>query len=203
LLLRIGMEHIERDDIVAGLVNLRPMLIKQAFVLTKNHADAEDLVHTAFERALRRREGFWPKTHLRAWFCKVVRHLAVDRVRHPSHSRRICAEVADLPQSEPEPSLYNWWMGLDTEDIRRALTSCSPVLRGTFEMYHFGGLSLEAISKMTNVPINTLSTRMFRARAHLRRTLQLFAPVGADEPSAGRLPEGPSRRRSRHADALP
>ena len=49
-------------DLLAQMATLRPTLLRHALMLTRNQADAEDLVQTAFERALRHRRALEPNT---------------------------------------------------------------------------------------------------------------------------------------------
>jgi RNA polymerase sigma-70 factor (ECF subfamily) len=153
------------------LVALRAALIHHAMIWAKNRTDAEDLVHTAFERALERRHKFRADTCIEAWCRRVIRNLAIDRARETKRSRLVARDgglsVVLSCRSEPKP----WWTEIDVGDLGAALERCTPVLRETFELRHGLGLSTVAVAARMNVKLNTVTTRMFRVRARLRREL--------------------------------
>ncbi|WP_436175195.1 sigma-70 family RNA polymerase sigma factor [Mesorhizobium sp. LjNodule214] len=77
-----------RFDIVGQLGSLR----RYAHSLTRDSADAEDLVHDALVRAYERRGTFRAGGNLRAWLLSIVHNAFIDRLR----SRR--SEAARLEQ---------------------------------------------------------------------------------------------------------
>jgi DNA-directed RNA polymerase specialized sigma24 family protein len=79
-------------------------------------------------------------------------------------------DLFEIPTREPEPR--PWWSEVDSEDVSKALVDCPPKLRETFELRHYGHLSLNQISQRTGAPVSTVATRIFRARVHVRGALQ-------------------------------
>jgi RNA polymerase sigma factor (sigma-70 family) len=78
-----------RFDILGQLGSLR----RYARSLTRDSADAEDLVHDALVRAYERRGSFRPGGNLRAWLLSIVHNAFIDGLR----SRK--AEAARLEQA--------------------------------------------------------------------------------------------------------
>ncbi|TIV68196.1 MAG: sigma-70 family RNA polymerase sigma factor, partial [Mesorhizobium sp.] len=78
-MLRIeGMKRsMARFDIVGQLGSLR----RYARSLTRDSADAEDLVHDALVRAYERRGTFRSGGNLRAWLLAIVHNIFIDRMR--------------------------------------------------------------------------------------------------------------------------
>ncbi len=157
-------------DLLAQMASLRPTLVRHALMLTHNPADAEDLVQTAFERALRHRRALEPNTHVAALLTRITRNLAIDQLRHAWRVRTTSEGLTELPGAEPEARA--WWADIDSEEVSLALVSCPARLRETFELRHYGRLSLRQISQRTGAPIRTVATRIFRARKHLRCALE-------------------------------
>src|SRR6266513_6479242 len=75
-------ERFERD-----VVPLLPSLYGAALRLTRNPADAEDLVQETYLRAFRFRDRFIPDSNLRAWLFKILSNTAISRFRHLSHEQ--------------------------------------------------------------------------------------------------------------------
>ena len=161
----IAPEH----DLLAQMASLRPTLVRHAFLFTHNKADAEDLVQTAFERALRHRRALEPNTHVAALLTRITRNLAIDQLRHAWRVRASSDGLTEIPGREPEPQ--PWWADIDSEEVSHALVDCPPCLRESFELRHYGRLSLRQISQRTGAPIKTVATRIFRARKLLRGAL--------------------------------
>jgi RNA polymerase sigma-70 factor, ECF subfamily len=74
---------------------------------------------------------------------------------------------------------------IDNADLRdlleEALRQLSPEHRGVVELTYFHGCSYQDIAVIADCPVNTVKTRMFHARAKLRK---LLPALGGDEPCA-------------------
>jgi RNA polymerase sigma-70 factor (ECF subfamily) len=77
----------------------------------------------------------------------------------------------------------------DNADLRdlldEALRQLSPEHRAVVELTYFHGCSYQDIALIADCPVNTVKTRMFHARAKLRK---LLPALGGDEPA--RVSEG-------------
>jgi RNA polymerase sigma-70 factor (ECF subfamily) len=132
---------------------------------------------------------FRADTRLDAWLAIVIHNLAMDLFRRPWHKRSARLDVMELPMSVPEAP--RWWEDISDQDVRRALVRCSSVVREAFELRHYGGLSLAGIASRTGAPIRTVATRIFRARAQVRRVLESERRGGP-----GRQAAAPAARRA-------
>src|SRR5687768_11045847 len=63
------------------LVALLPRLRRFALSLAGSAAEAEDLLQTACERALRAREQWMPGTRLDSWVYRIMQNLWIDTIR--------------------------------------------------------------------------------------------------------------------------
>jgi RNA polymerase sigma-70 factor (ECF subfamily) len=63
--------------------------------------------------------------------------------------------------------------------LHKALDALPPAQRAVVELTYFGGYSYEEIAAITGTYVNTVKTRMFHARAKLRKALPALAQ---DEP---------------------
>src|SRR5947199_3377585 len=73
-------------------------LYRTALRLTRNPADAEDLVQETYLRAFRFRDRFAAGSNLRAWLFKILTNAAISRFRHTSR------ESGDASLDEMEES---------------------------------------------------------------------------------------------------
>lgn len=84
-------------------------------------------------------------------------------------------DFEDRPEIAVEPS-----ENADLHDVlEKALGELSPEQRAVVELTYFQGCSYEEIARIADCPVNTVKTRMFHARAKLRR---LVPALSGDEP---------------------
>jgi RNA polymerase sigma-70 factor, ECF subfamily len=151
-------------------------LKRAAYGLTKNRADAEDIVQSAFVRALERRELWQAETNWPAWLHTVVRHLFIDHVRREKRSAQLhdhdVSEVPAPAATAPPP-----FAEITSDQLARAVLACDWIFREVYHLHYEQGLSYAEIAIRMNVPIGTVSTRLYRARAHIRRELEALPKV--------------------------
>jgi len=146
--------------------------------LTKNSAEAEDVVQDACIRAMRFLSSL-RDDDARAWLFTIVRNTWYSRV-----SRRAnMAEATPLDRAQDErPDV-----ALDPEEqllqqhtvavVRAALEQLPVDFREVFVLREFEGLSYKEIAAVVQVPIGTVMSRLARARERLMSVLKLRGPM--------------------------
>jgi RNA polymerase sigma-70 factor, ECF subfamily len=136
--------------------------------------DAEDVSQDAFLRAFHRLERFRADASFRAWLLQITHNAAVDHLtrRRPepvedagAHSEGPEREVARLPAERLE----------SRERIARLetkLRGLPPEHRAVLVLRDVEGLSYEEIAGITEAPLGTVKTRLFRARRDLIEMLR-------------------------------
>lgn len=143
----------------------RAHLVRQAQLLV-GPADAEDVVHDAFERALRAR-SFGAGRDPRPWLGRITRNVAYDRLRVRS---RDAVVPADIPPAESaEGIVLRSEAGAELAGVLRALP---PAQRRAITLHDIEGYSNAEIASIEGVPRNTVRTRLFRARQAVRSALR-------------------------------
>ena len=153
-----------------------------ALRLTRNAADAEDLVQDAVLRALRGFGSFRPGTNFRAWFFRILTNSFYSRYR--KHRR----EEDDVPLEEV-PSIYVFRQSLafgadfasdpvaatlgrlDSAQVAAALDDLPDEFRTVATLYFLDELRYEEIAEAIDVPIGTVRSRLHRARRLLQKRL--------------------------------
>ena len=152
-----------------------------ALRLTRNRAEAEDVVQEAFLRAFRSFDRFNPGTNCRAWLFTILRNVFLNRVR--SQGREVSeAEVGGLDQVEittdtqvernPEEQFLQTMLH---GDVDRALTTLPLAFREAVLLVDIEGLTYREVAEVLDCPIGTVMSRLSRGRALLRRSLGRFA----------------------------
>ncbi|RWA76870.1 MAG: sigma-70 family RNA polymerase sigma factor [Mesorhizobium sp.] len=162
MLRKQGMERsMARFDIVGQLGSLR----RYARSLTRDGADAEDLVHDALVRAYERRGTFRSGGNLRAWLLAIVHNIFIDRVRScRSEAARI--EQAGHVAYTSAPASQDHSVRLS--QVREAFLSLPEEQRSALHLVAIEGLSYAEAAEVSGVPLGTLMSRIGRARAALR-----------------------------------
>jgi len=167
-----GMQQdvsVARTRIELDMVRLYGDLRARAFALTKDRDAANDLVQQACERGLRLSASIGQATNTAAWLRCVMRNLFVDEYRFQrKHARLLCDP--EVESNEPRrPALADLLM---LEDVKDAISSMREEDRAILELALLEGRSYRDISSRLGILPKTVGTRLFRAKAKLRKQMQ-------------------------------
>lgn len=141
--------------------------------LTRNDADAEDVVQDACMRALRYFSSLRDE-NARAWFFTIVRNTWYSRVSRRANT----AEAASLDTTRderPDESLGPEQRLLQQHAVARvhaALEQLPADFREVLVLREFEGLSYKEIAAVVRIPIGTVMSRLARARERLLTVLK-------------------------------
>ncbi|MGH2706083.1 MAG: RNA polymerase sigma factor [Actinomycetota bacterium] len=147
-------------------------LFRVALALTRNRADAEDLVQDTVLRACRSIDRFDGR-HPRAWLLTILRNAHINRNRRrrpepisdPERAmRRPGLSVAGLPEQEVVEATFE---GL----VASAFLSLPEKYRRVVELVDIEGLRYLEAASLLGVPVGTVMSRLHRARARIRDRL--------------------------------
>jgi RNA polymerase sigma factor (sigma-70 family) len=140
--------------------------------LTGCRVDAEDVVQDAFLHAFRGISRF-SNGNARAWVLTIVRHAAYDWTRTNRPAALVVVEdleaVAGAQRSErdvetPETALI---AQADAALLEAAVAALPAPLRETLVLRELQSLTYREIAAMTEVPVGTVMSRLWRARVRL------------------------------------
>lgn len=181
------------------LLNL-PALRQQAMALTRNRADADDLLQATVLNALAAQSSFTIGTNFRAWMGRILRNRFVSNIRR----RRETVDIDDAPASLLGRS-GGQVERLEILELRRCLLRLPANQRLILLMISMQGLSYEEASAQTGVAVGTLKCRVFRARSQLATWLlgKERSPDVATDDRAPASGQPASRRRGRNVNVTP
>ena len=157
------MDRFQRD-----LVALLPRLRRFARALTGDTTQADDLVQTAVERALARRDQWRPEAALHSWMFTVMKNAWIDDRR--AHNRRT---ALTRPAEEGERVADPGAADLPARTaIEQALGALPDEQRLAVTLVLVEGLSYAEASRVLNIPEGTLTSRLVRGRTSLMASLQ-------------------------------
>ncbi|SNS93844.1 RNA polymerase sigma-70 factor, ECF subfamily [[Luteovulum] sphaeroides subsp. megalophilum] len=151
----------ETDEILSELTPLR----RYARSLTRDEAEAEDLVQEALLRAHERRASFRRGKGLRVWLMSILHNLFIDALRsRRARERREAAAMEAAPLSHPASQES----AVRLAQIREAFAHLPEEQRSALHLVAIEGLSYAEAAEVLGVPQGTLMSRIGRARAALR-----------------------------------
>jgi RNA polymerase sigma-70 factor (ECF subfamily) len=151
--------------------------------LTRNQADAEDLVQEAALLAFRAFASFEPGTNFRAWFFKILTNCYFSK-RRREKSRPVTSDLDDTPDlylyarsaetgfptQGPDPAAQLLDQ-LGTERVLAAIDRLPEEYRVVSTLYFMEDLSYEEIAQVLGCPIGTVRSRLHRGRKMLQKAL--------------------------------
>ncbi len=163
-----------------------PSLYTAAMRMTRNSADAEDLVQETYLKAYRAYGRFQEGTNLKAWLYRILTNTYINNYR----ARRRRPEEADVEDVE-ELYLYrriNAAGGaadgesaeeavlrhITDDEVKAAIESLPDAFRIAVLLADVEGFSYKEIADITDVPIGTVMSRIHRGRRALQKALGEF-----------------------------
>jgi RNA polymerase sigma-70 factor (ECF subfamily) len=162
-------------------------LYSAALRMTRNRADAEDVVQETYLRAYRGFGGFQEGTNLKAWLYRILTNTFINsyraKKRRPTETdledvealylyRRLGGLEAATAGRSAEEELMDWFT--DAE-VKEAVESLPENFRMAVLLADVEGFSYKEIAEILDIPIGTVMSRLHRGRKALQRELYEFA----------------------------
>jgi RNA polymerase sigma-70 factor (ECF subfamily) len=162
------------------LVALLPRLRVQAVSMTRNRADADDLVQAAVSNALAAQNSFTPGTNFGAWMFRILRNRFLSDIRR----RRDTCDMDSAPaEALARPAAQEDSLAL--RELRMRLADLPTDHRTALLLVTIQGMSYEEAAEVMKCAVGTAKCRVFRARR------QLEAWLTGDEPHSKRVKAQP------------
>jgi RNA polymerase sigma-70 factor, ECF subfamily len=144
-----------------------------AMVLTRNHAEAEDLVQETYVRAIPAMGRLRPESNTKAWLFKILRNIWFNQLRkRRSDPQMVPADTESGPLDNlvnPGQDSYEIYAGeIERQRVRAAIQELSWESREIILLREFEELSYQEIASLLGCPQGTVMSRLARARSKLR-----------------------------------
>jgi RNA polymerase sigma-70 factor (ECF subfamily) len=158
------------DPVRRDLIALLPRLRRFARALTRSTDEADDLVQSAVERALRSLESWTPGTRLDSWMFRIMKNCWIDEIRSRTVRDRVFApeEAGATVGADGAQAMEHY---LEAQAVREAMNTLPEEQRLAVALVLVEGFSYREAADMLEVPIGTLTSRLARGRAAIELKL--------------------------------
>jgi RNA polymerase sigma-70 factor (ECF subfamily) len=177
----------DQAQFVEEAMEFMPSLYSAAMRMTRNRADAEDLVQETYLKAYRSFESFQEGTNLKAWLYRILTNTFINQYRAKKRrpDERELDEVEDLYLYRRLGGLEAAKAGRSAEDelmdfftdteVKDALEALPEQFRMAVLLADVEGFSYKEIAEILDIPIGTVMSRLHRGRKALQKQLYEFA----------------------------
>lgn len=154
-----------------------------AYHLTYNEEDANDLVQETYLKAYRFIDKYKEGTNAKAWLFKILKNVFINQYRRKSKQPTKVDYEDIVKYQDKEDSRYSSYMDLREEmfqhmigdEVTNAINALPVDFRVVILLCDIEGFTYEEISKIIDIPIGTVRSRLHRARNMLKEKLKEYA----------------------------
>jgi RNA polymerase sigma factor (sigma-70 family) len=154
-----------RDDV--SVVRLMPALKAFARTLSRNSADADDLVQETVLRTLKNFDSFQPNTRLKSWMFTIMRNTFITRVKIADREAPGAKECVSTTRAVAASQEWS----TNVREVQEAIDRLPAHYRDVLLLIGVSGVSYEETARICGCNIGTVKSRLNRARMQILEQL--------------------------------
>jgi RNA polymerase sigma-70 factor (ECF subfamily) len=136
------------------------------YKLLENQEDAEELTMETFFRIYRNAGTFRGESKVSSWVFGIARRVCLEHLKEKNKSIKTLELYEGDAVSEGSP------INEDVELVRKAIEKLAPYEREVLFLAYYEELPYEDIAKVLDIPVGTVKSRVFNAKAKLKRIIE-------------------------------
>jgi len=148
--------------------------------MVRNHMDAEDVTQEVMIRTWQNINKF-KFAAARAWIMRTTHNLCLDYLqrqgrkynREVSIDDKLSERIEDTSETAMPDNILN--QNIIDREIKSAVENLSEKIKSPFVLYELQGFKYKEISKILDIPINSVKVNILRARKKLQKDLKVYA----------------------------
>lgn len=170
---------------IIGLQNIDG-LYSYALILTRNRAEAEDLVQETYVRAIGGITRLRAESNLKSWLFTILRNIWLNQLRKRRNTPLIVEMVLveDIAETNVDASHNPYAIHvseLERRQVREAIQQLPTEFREVILLREYEGLSYQEIATVLDCPPGTVMSRLARARSKLRTLILATQQISEQE----------------------
>lgn len=154
------------EDFAARILSVQGTLYRVTCTLLRDHADREDAVQSAIEKAWRKRGLLRDETRWKPWVTRILVNECHTILRRQKRETPV-ETIPDAPAPEgSDPDLYRFFTGLPD------------ALRLTMVLHYLEGYSIREVARIQRIPASTVKSRLMRGREKMKENEHVKEALG-------------------------
>jgi RNA polymerase sigma factor (sigma-70 family) len=167
------MEAKSKEELIAELLALYGTELKRiAFMYVHDHALTVDILQEVFIACYNNLDNFRGESSYKTWLVKIMVNKCKDSLRRWSMRNIIYKPKIDIQKLHHSSPELTYISKVEDIELVEQVMSLPIKLRDVIILFYYQELSVEEISLILSININTVKSRLFRARKKLEESMR-------------------------------
>ena len=168
------MEREEKDYILEKtMIEYGDELVRLAFSYVKDTEIAKDMVQNTFIKCYKSLDSFRFDAQIKTWLYRITINECKDYLKSWNYKmvqvKSFIHETAKSILPSTEKTVIDKY---NNEEIKDTIFSLPKVYREVVYLYYYDSLTIEEMAKVLDIPVNTVKTRLRRAKQRLESMIK-------------------------------
>jgi RNA polymerase sigma-70 factor, ECF subfamily len=167
-------ETIDKEEILEKImVEHGNDVLYLAFSYVKNRSVAEDLAQEVFLSAYTNLDGFQWESSIKTWLYRITVNRCKDYLKSWNYRSTTIGNVIEMAMGSREKEADSILISKEEQsELADMIFSLPLKYREVIYLFYFEEMSLDEITQLLNLNINTLKSRLKRAKELLKKKIQ-------------------------------